>query len=415
MSCNCPTPNTCDSPQTCLCGLTLDIYSSTGVLVENIESNILNGEGGTYYQIVGSTAFSSEIGTGYTLTIYYNYEFSRWEMSYYNEALELNIVIGVLYGLGENDCPLSNCWDLDCISVGFNVLGTFSDYFVWEGDYTNGKKSYTFSSSWSGPSINYRVYWTSDSSTVPGSGAPDNTPAWIIEEEVNPNVWQPAGYLFNSNKCLYGQYVVEFEGLDTRFSFEDLGVTGYDMKSSATDCGCCDTEVIITVDGEEFTASVEYDENGNILGYGGVNYFTFTIEDTLFYLFYLDNQWVVKTVLSISAPTLANLDLANECPFGVYTTFAFPTFSVKGVECFDCCNYYTPRFSNFIKKKKYDLIADVSDIKSREIFGFRCGPEWSDLFRKHLILDVLHCLPYGVLCDDEEQCLINNVNGNCNC
>jgi len=57
----------------------------------------------------------------------------------------------------------------------------------------------------------------------------------------------------------------------------------------------------------------------------------------------------------------------------------------------------------------------VSAIKNKEIFGMKCGPDWSDLFKKHLILDVLHCLPYGVLCDDEEQCLINSVNENCNC
>jgi hypothetical protein len=110
---------------------------------------------------------------------------------------------------------------------------------------------------------------------------------------------------------------------------------------------------------------------------------------------------------------------SGDCPYGVYTPYVdgetVLTFQIRGGECFDCCDYYTPRFSNFIKKKKYDLISDVSNIKRREIFGMKCGPQWDDLFRKHLILDVLHCLPYGVLCDEEEQCLINNVNENCNC
>jgi hypothetical protein len=107
---------------------------------------------------------------------------------------------------------------------------------------------------------------------------------------------------------------------------------------------------------------------------------------------------------------------SGDCPYGFYIPDKpFERVWVRGVECFDCCDYYTPRFSNFIKKKKYDLVDDVSAIKRKEIFGMKCGPEWDDLFRKHLILDVLHCLPYGVLCDEEEQCLINNVNGNCNC
>ena len=416
MSCNCSTPNQCDSPQTCLCGITLNIYNSTGVLVETVESNILNGEGGIYYQVFGSTAFSGQLGTGYTLTIYYNYALNRWEMSYYNETLELNIVIGVLYGLTSEDCPLSNCWDLDCIAVAFNVLGVFDSYFSWGGNYINGRKSYTFTSGWSGPDINYRVSWTPDSSTIVGTFAPPGTPAWVVEEEVNPGVWQPSGaFLFNDNQCPYGTYIVTFVGPDTRFSFTDLGVTGFDMKSTATDCGCCDTEVIVTIDGDEYTASVQYDEYGNILGYNGVTYYTFTIEETTYYLFFLDGQWVVKLTLSISGPTLANLNLTNECPFGAYNTFAYTSLSVKGIECFDCCDYYTPKNRNLLKKKKAIFVDEISSIRSKEIFGFKCGTDWDYLFKKHLIFDVLWCLPYGVLCEEDEQCLINNLNENCNC
>ena len=414
MSCNCSTPNQCDSPQTCLCGITLNIYNSTGVLVETIESSALLDS--SYYQVIGSVAFSSELGTGYELYIYYNGDLDRWEMVYGNETISSFVVIGVLYGLTANDCPLSNCWDLDCIAVEFNILGVFDSYFSWQGVYNiAGKKSYTFTSDWSGPDINYRVYWTPDSSTVPGSNAPVGTPGWILEAEGSLGVWSPAGFLFNSNPCLYGQYITEFGGPDTRYSFEDLGVTGFDMKSTATDCGCCDTEVIVTIDGEEFTASVEYDAYGNILGYEGVAYYTFAIEDKLFYLFFLDGQWVVEETLSVSGPTLANLNLANECPFGAYNTFVFPSFSVKGIECFDCCDYYAPRNRNLLKKKKAIFVEEIASIRNREIFGLKCGPEWSDLFKKHLIFDVLWCLPYGVLCDDEEQCLINNLNENCNC
>jgi hypothetical protein len=53
--------------------------------------------------------------------------------------------------------------------------------------------------------------------------------------------------------------------------------------------------------------------------------------------------------------------------------------------------------------------------KGKNLFGFKCGTSWDDLFRKHLIFDVLSCLPYGVICEEEEQCLINNLNENCNC
>ena len=275
MSCNCPTPNQCPPSELCLCGVTLTISSPDSSIVETLQGNIFQGEGSYYYVATGSTIFNGILPTGYELTISYNYELERWEMTYYNEELDLTILLGVLYGVGPGDCPTNNCWDLDCNAVAFNVLGVFNTYFPWIGKYTNGKKSYTFSSDWSGPVINYRIYWIADSSTVPLSGAPVGTPAWILEEEVGLNVWQPAGYLFNDNQCPYGLYVTTFEGPDTRFSFTDLGVTGFDMKSVATDCGCCDTELIVTINGTEYTAEVEYDEYGNILGYNGKQYYVF--------------------------------------------------------------------------------------------------------------------------------------------
>ena len=121
--------------------------------------------------------------------------------------------------------------------------------------------------------------------------------------------------------------------------------------------------------------------------------------------------------------TVSYSNSSGDCPYGAYSTYSelgdqgqvLIHFSVKGAECFDCCNYYKPRFSNFIKKKKYQLVDGISAIRSKELFGFKCGPEWSDLAKQHLILNVLHCLPYGVLCEETEQCLMNNLNENCNC
>jgi len=409
MSCNCPTPNTCPESSQCLCGITLSIYNTSGVLVETINADIFTGEGGTYYQVTGSTAFAPVIGPGYTLTIYYNSLLSRWEMSYYNEDLELNIVLGVLYGLGPNECPISNCWDLDCIAVSFNVTDAFDTYFTWNGEYVNGKKSYTFTSDWSGPDINYSIAW----GLAPVDAlAPVGTLCWILTDLDSGSY---VGFLFGLNNCPYGAYVSNWNGDTTRFSFTDLGVTGYDMKAVAIDCGCCDTELIVTVDGEEYKAEVEYDEYGNILGYNGITYYTFVIDESTYYLFYLDGQWVVKGGLSVSAPTLANLFSNNECPFGGYNVIGFESFKVRGVECFDCCDYVQPRNRNLLKKKKAIFVEEISSIRNKEIFGLKCGPEWDDLFRKHLIFDVLWCLPYGKICDEEQQCLINNLNENCNC
>lgn len=510
MSCNCPDTNKCPTPTTCLCGLETNIYNSLGVLVETVTAYPIEAEGVTIYQIYNSTAFESTLGQSYTLTIAYNYDLERWEITYFNNELDLTILLGVLYGLESDVCPINNCWDLDCNAVGFNVLGVFDTYFSWDGTYINGRKAYTFTSDWSGSDVDYSLSW--GLAPVP-AGAPVGTNCWTLFDDTSE---LPVGYLFNNNQCPYGQYIIEFGGINTRFSFTDLGVTGFDLKTSILDCGCCDTEVTINIDGDEYTATVQYDEYGNVLVYEGVNYYTFTIGENIYYIFYLNGQWVVKEELSESAETISSLTSTNECPYGSYINntlcdcievtieaepspvtytanaigiyggfnvysflldeftvyiwyseetgwlmtfngygedefilFATSTFqgncpdsinegflwnsvftesltteicsgfvgfvSVKGVECFDCCDYDTPQNRNLLKKKKAIFVEEISSIRSKEIFGFKCGPEWDDLFRKHLIFDVLWCLPYGKICDEEQQCLINNLNDNCNC
>jgi hypothetical protein len=409
MSCNCPDTNKCPSPTTCLCGFETNIYNSSGVLLETVTAYPIDAEGTIIYQVYDSTVFESVLSQAYTLTISYNGTLDRWEMSYFDDTFSRVILLGVLYGVAREDCPLSNCWDLDCNAVGFNVLGLFDTYFPWEGEYTNGKKSYTFTSDWSGSDINYSISW---GLAPPEALAPAGTLCWsLTDTDIDQNV----GFLFGANDCPYGVFVSNWSGDPTRFSFDDLGVTGFDLKTTILDCGCCDTEVTIDIDGDNFTASVEYDEYGNVLVYGGINYYTFIVRDITYYLFYLNGQWVVNESLGSSVSILASFTSTNECPFGFYNSDEFDIFYVRGIECFDCCDYDTPKNRNLLKKKKAIFVDEISSIRSKELFGFNCGPEWDDLFRKHLIFDVLWCLPYGKICDDEQQCLINNLNENCNC
>lgn len=198
----------------------------------------------------------------------------------------------------------------------------------------------------------------------------------------------------------------------------------YSIKVRSIECGCCDEELNISLTylGDDYTAvaSIAKDEYGNTLAYNGKPYYSFTIytgdEPFTYYLWFNETEWYVSEVLGDTGVFMTKLDGDSYCPFGpYYTSGGFTRFAVKGAECFDCCNYYTPRFSNFIKKKKYQLVDGISAIRSKELFGFKCGPEWTDLAKQHLILDVLHCLPYGVLCEETEQCLMNNLNENCNC
>jgi hypothetical protein len=506
MSCNCPTPNTCPETQQCLCGITLDIYNSQGILVESTEA-------APYFEDIffdfQSVIWNIVLGQHYELTIQYNNILSRWELSYFNNELNQDIVIGVLYG--DDTCPVSNCWDLSCNAIAFDVLGVFETAFFWQGTYQNGKKSYTFTSDWSGPDINYRIYWIPDSYLFPGSSAPPGTPAWVLEAEVGVNVWASAGFLFNSNECPFGFYIGSWEGETTRYSFSDLGVTGFDLKTSAVDCGCCDDQVTINIDGTECIAYIVKDEYGNVLGINGKQYYSFTynlfeyilcfdvanwvikLDDTivaiihngepqcpygtvevlpnfipcncisvtlnyayadpvqytanligtyndhnlyefidgniLYYIWFDGDYWrisynnyglnsiaYIESKEPITCPAAYNWDSEIEILLSASTTVCnIENISIIGSECFDCCDYYTPRNRNLLKKKKAIFVDEISSIRNKEIFGMKCGPEWSDLFKKHLIFDVLWCLPYGVLCDDEEQCLINNLNENCNC
>lgn len=403
MSCNCPDTNKCPDTQQCLCGVNLNIYNSNGVLVETVKANIFEGVNGIYYQADDSTAFNSVLPAGYVLIISYNSLSQRWEMSYYDETLMSDIVIGVLYGVNQNECPSDGCWDLDCISFIFQPRLT-KWIITWNGEYLNGRKKYTGTFPVdSGPPFDWVFYWDSISNR------------WNIERDPGtPFNW---AYYISNSICIPTEvtWLNTLSGSSSEYQTFPLGVTGFDMTIDPIDCGCCNTEVNISIDGQTYSAQVEYDEYGNILGYNGITYYTFTIGESIYYLFYLNGEWVVKGSLSLTEPTLAKSTSTNECPYGIYKSELFKSVYVIGTECFDCCDYDTPKNRNLLKKKKAIFVKEISSIRSKEIFGLKCGTEWDDLFRKHLIFDVLWCLPYGKICDEEQQCLINNLNDNCNC
>lgn len=413
MSCNCPTPNACPTTQSCLCGLNIDIYLNN-VLLESSVAIGYTSVPDIYFLNTQSTVWNSILGDPYELIYAYNSVKGRWEMSYFDSTYDEYIIIGVYYT--DNDqCPVTNCdWDLDCISFVFVARGV--PYIVtWDGEYLNGRKLYRATFSLSGTAYDWEFYFN------------DTLNRWEVKrtQVSNPLIIQ-ISHSAGPFDCI-GNVPVWYdeEGSPNDYSNEPLGVTGYDMKVSAIECGCCDETILIDLifNGDSYTdvvATIVKDEYGNTLALNGKPYYQFEIllgpSEASFYVYYDGTKWLIGE--EIGEFYYTELRTNNDCPFGFWTLLGESNITsiwVRGSECFDCCNYYTPRFSNFIKKKKYDLVDDISAIKNKEIFGMKCGPDWSDLFKKHLILDVLHCLPYGVLCDDEEQCLINSVNENCNC
>lgn len=421
MSCNCQNTNNGCLDGKCNCGIFIDILEGITPLETIYAPYNCDCDGYSFTFNEGSinNVFHED---NREVTVRYNSQFSRWEMVFYDNDLGGYIPFA-LYYTKDSICPdgnsgftIGSCgWDdnrnVTYVKVNSVVVGVA----VWDGTRTNGYKVYKyipsvypgtytepFTISVDIPTLQWRINLNGTDIAFAGAGT--------IPQTAFPN-----GPFTNISPFSGTVFLDTYNGLPPTPGNESPSGTLNIIKVRAIDCGCCDTEVIVTVDGEEYTASVEYDEYGNILGYNGITYYTFVIGESTYYLFYLDGQWVVKGGLSISAPTFANLFSNNECPYGWYNAIGFESFFVKGAECFDCCDYYTPRNRNLLKKKKAIFVEEISAIRNQEIFGLKCGGSWDDLFRKHLIFDVLNCLPYGVLCEEEEQCLINNLNENCNC
>jgi hypothetical protein len=421
MSCNCQNTNNGCLDGKCNCGIFIDILEGITPLETIYVPYNCDCDGYSFTFNEGSinNVFHED---DREVTVRYNSQFDRWEMVFYDNDLGGYIPFA-LYYTKDSVCPdggdgflIGKCgWDDNRNVTYVKVDSVIVGVAVWNGERTNGYKVYEyipsvypgtytdpFTISVDIPTLQWRINLNGTDIAFAGSGA---TPQTAFPNGPFTNISPFSGTIFLDT----------YNGLPPTPGNESPSGTLNKIRVRAIDCGCCDTEVIVTIDGEEYTASVEYDEYGNILGYNGITYYTFVIGESTYYLFYLDGQWVVKGGLSVSAPTLANLFSNNECPYGWYNAIEFESFFVIGSECFDCCDYDTPKNRNLLKKKKAIFVEEISSIRNKEIFGLKCGAEWDDLFRKHLIFDVLWCLPYGKICDEEQQCLINNLNENCNC
>jgi len=380
------------------------------LLVDTANFNVYDDGTNNFFETTETTIWSPTVTS--PIRIRYNSVDDQWEMVYYNSTLGFDVVVGVLPDT-TSLCPTSLCdWETDCVSFIFQPRLT-AHQITWTGEYLNGRKKYSkyFNDPGLGGAFTWTFYW-------------DGVSRWVIERD--PGTALNWAYSTVNSQCIPTNitWYSTFDNTPTLYQTFPLGVLGYYVKIYENECGCCDDILNVSfkfgATNYSVTASIAVDEFGNTLGYNSYPYYSFSItylgSPMTFYLFFNGEYWGVSQAISESPLYYTSLRSDNECPFGPYVSGGlFDRFSVTGSECFDCCDYYTPRFSNFIKKKKYELVEDIDAIRSKEIFGFKCGPEWSTLFKHHLILDVLHCLPYGVLCEEEEQCLMNNLSENCNC
>ena len=73
------------------------------------------------------------------------------------------------------------------------------------------------------------------------------------------------------------------------------------------------------------------------------------------------------------------------------------------------------RNKNLLNKQKRALAEDIAGISKKEIFGFKCGDAWENIFMRNLIIHALSCMPTGVLSVEKEKCLIGKLTDKCNC
>jgi hypothetical protein len=422
MSCNCKnTSNGCLDGK-CNCGIFIEVLEGVTPFATIYSPYSCDCDGNSSFTFNEESRPNVFHNDNRDVTVRYNYQFSRWEMVFYDDNLG-GYVPFALYYTKDSTCPdgddgylIGSCgWDDNRNVTYIRIDSVVVAVAVWNGERINGYKVYEYIPSvYPGtypdaitisvdiPTLEWRLNMSGTDVAFKAAGT--------IPQQAFPNQSFTPIAPFSSTV-----FLDTYNGSPPSPGNESPSGTNNRIRIRAVECGCCDTEVTISIDGETYSAEVEYDEYGNILGYNGITYYTFTIGENTYYIFYLNGQWVLKGALSVSGPTFANLTSTNECPYGNYNSQLFDSVFVLGVECFDCCDYDTPQNRNLLKKKKAIFVDEISSIRSKEIFGFKCGPEWDDLFKKHLIFDVLWCLPYGKICDEEQQCLINNLNENCNC
>lgn len=447
MGCTCDKNINCNNGEECPCGLMLKLYDSTDTLVDT-----LNGYG---YSIGDDHFFQFEQGTAFptgSLVMSYNETLERWELVHNDNTLYLPAT-SMLFGTYTTDalCPDTDCGlDLTCNTLDFIFGGVSDGNIQWQGDYYNGKKLYRIDiNDYPGASLNggnFIIYWGNNTNMQTSNGITSNR--WLLVclgenvtmetlpfplEEVSTSgltYMSLIGYLEDPNlECSDGEFQPpSVGGFPVRVATDPEGPQGYTGVVEKVECECCDEQISVTVFWQnneyDFTIDVAKDAEDNVLGFNGKQYyfFDYTLPEMpvglVYYVYFNGLEWVVNDSLDPGQGGEIHTNGGDgDCPYGFYTksTVNESIIQIKGVECFDCCDYYTPRFTNFIRKQRAILVDDTSYIGKKEVFGMKCGGEWEDIFRKHLIIDTLSCLPYGVLCEEEEECLIENLYKNCNC
>jgi len=111
-------------------------------------------------------------------------------------------------------------------------------------------------------------------------------------------------------------------------------------------------------------------------------------------------------------------DGGDQHPTYTFTVYKVPcdfTPTLPTIEYPIECLQEACRNKNLFNKHKRMLAEDIAGISKKEIFGFKCGDAWENIFMRNMIIHALSCMPTGVLSIEKEKCLIGKLTDKCNC
>jgi hypothetical protein len=294
MGCNCNNSSSND----CRCGIFIDVYEGTTLFHTYYVNYSADCEGYSFNFNEESVpnVFHQD---NRDVIVRYNTYLKRWEMVFYDDNLD-GYVPFALYYTNDSVCPsgpngfkIGDCgWDDNRNVTYVRVDGIVVGVAVWNGERINGFKTYEYL-----PSQYPGTY------TIPFSiQYKPSTGNWVIILNGVEIAYKPAGtvpqFAFpNQSFTVIPPFtgVVFLDTYNPTPGNESPSGTLNQIAVRNIECGCCETEVIVTIDGVDYTASVEYDEYGNILGYNGKQYYVFLYEGNEYYVYFNGTNWVIAT------------------------------------------------------------------------------------------------------------------------
>ena len=288
MACNCNHTNDCNTAVDCSCGVQVDIYQN-GLMVDSVVFT-MHDSGIPEYPIFycfDDIAISPSPEIPCTIT--YSSVSNSWEIGYWDVDMNYQVPLARLNT--NSSCPLSKCdWVSDCLALLLSYREGQYMPIYWTGQFQNGYHSFLFNSNISGVFVPYTIYYNTD------------TNQWTM---MNMMTMQDYAFIDSSSNldCPIGQWT-DINTSETLDLFtQALGATGYEFKTTAIECGCCDEQIEVTMTVQTntestqttYTAEIAKDEYGNILAINGKQYYYFEIDGELYYVLFNGTSWVIQT------------------------------------------------------------------------------------------------------------------------